>query len=251
MENTADQILSIIKTKLKGPSFEAQELYEILKKSEHDLLLSTFRWRLYQLKSLGKIESIGRGKYSLARHSPFSIELNSKLQNIAKDIKKEFPYANYCLWSSDVLNEFTIHQPTVGFAIIEVEKDAISGVFSFLKEQHQSVFLNPKEKEINLYLDSDNKSLVVKTLNQRSPTEKSKTLKFPVPKLEKILIDLLVDTDLFSFYQGSELKSIWREAFNKYSINQSTLNNYAKKRYVQDQSFTLINEIKSLDKGNI
>lgn len=251
MENTADQMLSVIKTKLKGPSFEAQELYELLKKSENDLLLSTFRWRLHQLKILGKIESIGRGQYSLAKHSQFSIDLNSKLQNIAKELKKEFPYANYCIWSSDILNEFTIHQPTISFAIIEVEKDAIEGVFSFLKEQHQSVFLNPKEKEINLYLGSDNKSLIVKTLVQRSPIEKSKASKFPAPKLEKILIDLLADTDLFSFYQGSELKNIWREAFNKYSINQSTLNNYAQKRYVQDQAFTLVNEIKSLDRGNI
>ena len=251
MENTSDQILSVIKSKLKGPFFEAQELYEILRKSESDLPLSTFRWRLYRLKSLGKIESIGRGKYSLTKHSQFSIELNSKLQRIAKEVKKEFPYANYCLWSSDILNEFTIHQPMMSFAIVEVERDAVSAVFSFLKEKHRSVFLNPKEKEINLYLGNNNKSLIVKTLIQRSPTEKSKTSKFSIPKLEKILIDLLVDTDLVSFYQGSELKNIWREAFKKYSINQSTLNNYAKKRYVQDQAFNLINEIKSLDKGNI
>lgn len=251
MEKTADQILSIIKSKLKGPSFEAQELYEVLKKSENDLLLSTFRWRLHQLKTLGKIESIGRGQYSLAKHSQFSIDLNSKLQSIAKKLKKEFPFANYCLWSSDVLNEFTIHQPAMSFAIIEVEKDALSAVFSFLKDEHQSVFLNPKEKEINLYLGSDNKSLIVKTLVQRSPIEKGKHKKFPVPKLEKILIELLAHTDLFSFYQGSELKNIWREAFNKYSINQSTLNNYARKRCVQEEANALVNEIKSINKGII
>lgn len=251
MENTADQILSVIKTKLKGPSFEAQELYELLKKSENDLLLSTFRWRLHQLKTLGKIESVGRGKYSIAKRSKFNIGLNNKLQNISKEIKKEFPYANFCIWSSDILNEFTIHQPTMNFVIVEVEKDALTGVFSYLKEHHQNVLLNPSEKEMNLYLGNDNKSVIVKTLIQRAPTEKSELSKFPVPKIEKILVDLLVDTDLFSLYQGSELKNIWRETFKKYSINQSTLNSYAKKRYVQDKAFTLVNEIKSLIKGNI
>lgn len=243
MKSDTNNTLTFIKSKFAMRSFKAQELYEALKQSEENLPLSTFRWRLYYLKASGQIESRARGEYALKSHEKYENKLEVKLYNIAKEIQKQFPYARFCAWSSDLLHQFTIHQPSTGFNIIEVEKDAVEGVFSFLHEHHQNVFLNPTKKEIDLYLLNDKKSLVVKTLLQRAPVATDLTAKTLVPKFEKILIDLLVDTDLFSIYQESELKNIWREVFRRYAINISTLNNYAKRRKVDNKAHQLIKEL--------
>lgn len=247
MKSEVKNTLTLIKSKFANRSFMSKELYELAKELENELLLSTFRWRLHNLKASGEIESRGRGQYSLASHDKFKIELKLKLQKIFKELTQEFPYASFCTWSSDLLNEFTIHQPTMSFNIIEIEKDAIEGVFSYLKEHHQNVLLNPTKKEINLYLSSDNKSLIVKTLLQRAPIEKDSSTKISVPKIEKILVDLIADSDFFSLYQGSELKNIWREVFKKYTVNISTLNNYAKRRKVNGQTYQYIKELESLN----
>lgn len=242
MRSDINNTLTLIKSKFAKKSFMARELYEAIRQSEENLPLSTLRWRLHSLKASGEIETLARGTYALTRHEKFENKLEEKLSSISKEIHKQFPYARFCSWSSDILNQFTIHQPSVSFSIIEVEKDAIEGVFSFLQEQHQNVFLNPTKKEIDLYLFNQQKSIIVKILLQRAPLAIDLD-KNPIPKFEKILVDLLADTDLFSMYQGSELKNIWKEVCNKYVINISTFNNYAKRRKVDEKVHHLIKEL--------
>jgi len=243
MRSDISNTLTLIKSKFAEKSFMTRELYEAIRQSEENLPLSTLRWRLHSLKASGEIESLARGTYALTRHEKFENKLGAKLCSISKEIHEQFPYARFCTWSSEILNQFTIHQPSISFNIIEVEKDAIEGVFSFLQEHHQNVFLNPTKKEIDHYLLNQQKSIIVKTLLQRAPLATDSTEKTPVPKFEKILVDLLADTDLFSMYQGSELKNIWREVCNKYVINISTFNNYAKRRKVDEKAHLLIKEL--------
>jgi hypothetical protein len=242
MKKEIEITLNTIKDKLSGVSFTAQRLLEVLKISEPALPISTLRWRLHSLKNAGKIESPARGMYTLSKHEKFEASLESGLYQIAKEIKKQFPYARFCIWPSNILNQFTTHQPSSYFNIVEVEKDAIEGVFSHLQQNHKNVFLNPSKKEIDYYISGQSKTLIVKTLYQRAPLATDKTGKHPFPKFEKILVDLIAEPNIFSVYQGSELKNIWREVCQRYAINVSTLNNYAKRRKVEGKVDQLIRE---------
>lgn len=242
MKHDLENTLHAIKSKFSKHSFTVQGLHEAIRQSEKNLPLSTLRWRLHSLKARGEIESLARGTYALTRHQKFENKLEEKLCSISNEIHNQFPYARFCTWSSNLLNEFTIHQPWVSFNIIEVEKDAIGGAFSFIQKHHQNVFLNPTKKEMDLYLVNQQKPIIIKTLLQRAPLVINLE-KIPVPKFEKILVDLLADTDLFLMYQGSELENIWREVCNKYVINISTLNNYAKRRRVDEKAQKLITEL--------
>lgn len=246
MKKDLESTLNTIKKSLESQSFTAQKLLEIMKVTEPKLPLSTLRWRLYSLKSAGKIESLARGIYTLSKHEQFEASLGPGLYQMAKEIRKQFPYARFCIWPSNLLNQFTTHQPSIFFNIVEVEKDAIEGVFSHLKQNHTNIFLNPNKKEIDYYLSSQSKSIIVKTLYQRAPLTTDQTKNNPFPKFEKILVDLIAEPDIFSIYQGSELRNIWREVCQKYSINLSTLNNYAKRRKVEGKVDQLIRELKLL-----
>ena len=50
-----------------------------------------------------------------------------------------------------------------------------------------------------------------------------------LPTIEKIMVDLFKDDELFAPYQGAELQNIFQEFFYTYNINQSTLRQYTNK----------------------
>ncbi len=245
MKKDLEITFATIKNKFKDRSFTVQQLHEALSTKEPKLLRTTLGWRLYSLKASGKIESLARGRYAQTRHHPFELKLDLDFNKISRKIRKQFPYASFCAWPSSFLNQFTIHQPSVSFYLIEVEKEAMESVFSFLQEHHKNVFLNPTKKEIDLYLLNRPKSIIVKTLIQRSPMFTDPLHGNQIPKLEKILVDLLADPDIFFIYQGTELENIWRECFRKYAVNRSTLYNYAKRRLVLEKVHKLVRKLES------
>lgn len=234
MKKKLELTLKIAKAKFGSQKFTTSQLHDFLKADDSNIVLSTVRWRLSSLKSLGKIEAVARGTYRLSDREQFGKHLSPELYKIAKELQKEFPYADFCIWSTDLLNEFMVHQPSVSFIIIEVEKDALESVFSFLQTGHKNIFLSPTKKEIDLYLLSKGRSVILKSLIKRSPIKFDAEKLSPMPRLEKILVDITSEPNLFSLYQGSELESIWKEAFHKYAINYSSLQTYAKRRNVLD-----------------
>jgi hypothetical protein len=50
------------------------------------------------------------------------------------------------------------------------------------------------------------------------------------PGIEKILVDLYCDKELFYSYQDDELSNIWTNIFKKYMVNKSTLFSYSRRR---------------------
>ena len=70
-------------------------------------------------------------------------------------------------------------------------------------------------------------AIIVKNLNSESPTVKES--KIVVPMLEKMLVDMLIDENLFSAQQG-ELDYIFKSAYKKFTINESKMKRYASRR---------------------
>ena len=66
----------------------------------------------------------------------------------------------------------------------------------------------------------------------------------PVPTLEKILVDAAGDREL-NFAQGSELYTIFENAFSMHNINTSRLFRYAARRNRKEYIKEIINTIES------
>ena len=131
---------------------------------------------------------------------------------------------------------------------LEQFQQAVS-VFSFLQETKNNVFLNPNRYEVETYLLTGRNNIIVKNLLAESPIQLKD--KIYVPKIEKIMVDLFTDKDLFVMYQGKELANIFEAFFESYSINQSTLNRYATKRKVKERLMNFLIEQTSIDKEKI
>ncbi|PRO65860.1 DUF6577 family protein [Alkalicoccus urumqiensis] len=238
-----------MKERFKNKSFTSQDLYQFYLKYEPKLKQNTFRWRIYTLKQAGIISSVKRGTYRLESKKAFSPLINLSLKRMYNKIKVNFPYIEVSIWETNWLADYMIHQPRTDNIIIEVDKEAVEAVFALFQETKSNVFLNPNKHDVETYLMTGKRNIVVKNLVVESPIQLQD--KIYVPKIEKIIVDLFVDKDLFIMYQGQELANIYEAFFETYSINQSTLNRYATKRKVKERLIDFIIKQTSIDKNNI
>lgn len=171
----------------------------------------------------------------------FIPEIHPKLIKLDQLLKKNFPFLNYCLWSTSLFNEFMLHQPGKIFLLVEVEKDATDSVFYLLKEAKYSVFINPEKELLNKYLPEDKEVWIIKSLVTEAPVQIIKGIK--TTTLEKLLVDLYTDTDILDAQQGAEKNRIFEEAFNKYAINENKLLRYAARRRKKEQIDNYLNKV--------
>lgn len=206
----------------------------------------TFRRLLYALEKQQVIISIGAGLY-MFQHSPYSLGKvkfapvpSSKIVEIDSIVQKSFPYLDYLIWDTRLLHEFMAHQPGQWQVILDVENDACESVFNSLIAQFPGkVFLDPDRTAFERYILNTAESIIVSPLITQSPRIISSGV--PMPKLEKILVDIFADQDLFFVFHGHELSLIYENVFSAYLVNEKTLFRYAGRRKTADTLRTFIN----------
>ena len=213
--------------------FSREELFDFFRYFEPDLKEGTFGWRIYDLKNRNIIKTLKRGVYVISFKPGYKPVISPNLLRIAKQLSERFNEIDHSIWETAWLNEFAQHQINRSALIVEIEKGFEESLYYELKEfGHRDLFLNPDEKEIDFYIAESNQPVIVKNLLTRSPVLKrtEKKIKFYVPTLEKILVDLFAEEKLFYYVQGSELIHIYENAITSYTINFTKLFSYAKRR---------------------
>ncbi|MHC1777189.1 MAG: DUF6577 family protein [Lentimicrobium sp.] len=225
-----DFITEQLKKEFKGrESFSREELFDFYRHFEPELKETTFRWRIYHLKNKQVITTISRGLFTLSFKPVFKPDVEDTERKIFLKLEKQFPSLKLCIWSTKIVNEFMLHIPGKFITILQVEKEAIEPVYSFLKDQSfRSVFIQPEEKEIERYIYETETAIVLQPIVSKSPTQKVK--KVATTTLEKLIVDLYCDKKLFAAFQGSEFVHIINNAYKRYSIDFTKLFHYAKRR---------------------
>ncbi len=182
---------------------------------------------LSRLKKEGIISAPSRGIYEFDSKILFQPEISNELKKIFTEIKHRFPYIAFCVWDSIWLNDFMRHQPFKQYVVIEVEKEACESVFGFLNETMNNVFLNPDEEIFDRYIRNLDQVIIVKRLLSEAPLMKVE--KVVIPALEKLLVDMLIDAELFSAQQN-EKEFIMSNAMDKFTLNELKMYRYALRR---------------------
>ncbi len=224
--------------------FETKDIIDFYKQFEKEIKPTTINWRVYTLVQEGVLQRIGRGKFRLGKGKKYIPEISSLTKSLFKKIKKEFPYAKFCVWNTSVLNEFMLHQPNRFFLLVETDKEITNSVFYFLREIKKSVFIEPTIDLLQKYIVNDKEVVVIKPLVSEAPTQKIK--KIETATLEKILVDIFCDDVIFSAQQGAEKRTIFEEAFEKYTINQSKMLRYADRRRKKLELIQFVKTISNL-----
>ncbi|MAT45479.1 MAG: hypothetical protein CL609_24385 [Anaerolineaceae bacterium] len=222
------------------------ELWDFYYLRNPDLTEQAFRRILYSLEKEGRIIPIGAGIYGLlnpflsSNKKKFVPNLSPTAEELSLEVSEYYPYTQYITWETRVLHEFMTHQPGQNQIILEIEKEATESVFNKLKEQQfRNIFLEPDSVIFERYIIDSPESILLLHLVTQSP--KIKTKGVVSARLEKILVDIFSDEDLFFTFHGQEMINIFENAFSMYWINLKTLFRYAGRRKVVEKLKYFIN----------
>jgi DNA-binding Lrp family transcriptional regulator len=213
--------------------FETKDIVDFYKQFEKNVKPTTINWRVYTLVQEGVLQRIGRGKFKLGEGRKFIPEISSVTKSIFKKLKAEFPYANFCVWNTSVVNEFMQHQPGRYFLLVETNKETANSVFYFLREIKKPVFIDPTGDILEKYIVNEKEAVIIKSLISEAPTQNINEVE--TATIEKMLVDIFCDDVIFSAQQGAEKRTIFKEAFTKYTINQSKMLRYADRRRKKEE----------------
>lgn len=236
MDNTLEN--RIITYFEKDESLSREELLKVILTDFPNWKESTINVYLSKLKKKGVIKNPSRGVYSLNNGETFHPVIDINLKKSFNKIKKEYPHINFCIWNTKWLNDVMRHQPFKQYQIIEVEKDAAEQVFNTLNEKVKNVFLNPDTEIFERYINNTEDAVIIKYLVSEAPLNKVNNV--VIPTLEKLLVDMLIDVDIFSAQQG-EIEFIYITAFSKFQINRNKMKRYAFRRNREEKVEELTN----------
>jgi hypothetical protein len=201
---------------------------DFYKNLEPSISTNAVNLRIHNLVKSGILQRKGYGLYALGIESRFIPTLGDEMEALYLKLNTKFPFLSFCIWDTFFINEFMLHQPAKHYILIETEPEAQEAVFYFLKQLYNPVFLNPDNKTLSLYASDYQLSYLVTHLVTEAPLQEINTI--PTVTIEKMLVDIFCDQDIFIAQQGEEMSVIFREAFSKYTINSSKLLRYSGRR---------------------
>lgn len=208
------------------------ELYNYFKDTEGELKKSTFGWRIYDLKKQNILRQIKQGWYSLNTKPVYVPFIGDVLEKMATIYIENYTDARFCVWDTNWINEFSVHQFNREEYLFETEKDLQESVAHTLSDNgFRNILWGLRGTHVS-FVNSVN-PIIVLPLISRAPLQQIQSEKgheISVPTLEKMLVDVFDDNRIFHFVQGSEMERIFENAFNRYSINLTTFFAYGKRR---------------------
>ena len=241
IENTKLNI-DKIRAHFKGKNtFGSSDILLFYKGLEPNVKATTINWRVYNLVKMGVLSRIGRGMFTLDGGNNFVPQISSNTKKIYGKLQRQFPFLQICIWHTSILNELMLHQPGRFYTIVEVEKDAVENVFYFLKEYKVNVFLDPSADILSRYASGEKEITIVKSLVSEAPTQNIN--KVQTITIEKMLVDIFCEQTIFASQQGGEMQTIFKNAFEKYTINESKMLRYADRRRKKESFDTYLNKV--------
>ena len=177
-----DLLKNEIEKKLKGHQqyFSREDLRNLVP----EVHLGTFNKYLVDFGKEGILYGTGRGWYSFIKQS---FELDQRpVKKIIVAMEKKYPLLSFSVWSTEQLRSFAHHMLARFVTFVYVNRDAMGGVYDFLKDTGYDVWLNPRGNDARKFSIGE-KTVVIR------PTITREHSSGHAADIEKILVDLLVE----------------------------------------------------------
>ena len=220
--------------------FTRKELIANFKSDDQIDTPGTFSEQLNRLLKSGQLVRVERGVYKLPddARKDFSVVCSEEMRQINQQIKKQFPFVDYCLWPVSTLMPYMHHIPNLNLLFVDVEREVAESVFNLLNaENNKRVFLLPSLTDFERYINTNN-AIIIRPLVSESPLQLVEGIN--TPAIEKMLVDIVGDIE-FSFLQGSEINYVYTTIFERHNVNKNKLLRYATRRGRKEEVEQLIN----------
>lgn len=207
--------------------FTRKDYYDAYREKHGEKTQDALDYALRREVAAGNIVHVGRNQYAYAKEKRlYTYEYSDAAGQVAVEIQKEYPQVDFRIFELIQLNAFVNHLYAHNTIFVSVENDAIDFVFDSLRDKYPGrIMLKPKVDEYFRYLVDD--QIVV----LRLPSESPKGIDAPwKSRLEKILVDIMVDKLLTQIVSESEYDAIFLQAFERYLVDTSAMLRYANRK---------------------
>ena len=187
--------------------FSRKELIANLKSQNQLENPASLSEQLNRLLRSGQLIRLEHGIYTLPdkTKNDFSIVCSEEMKRINQQLKNQFPFATYCIWPGSTLLPYMHHLPSLGFMLIDVEREVAESVFNLLNSNSSKrIYLMPSLTDFERYINT-NEAVIIRSLISESPLQLVNGIYTPL--VEKILVDIVGDVE-FSFLQGVEINYV-------------------------------------------
>ena len=213
--------------------FTKNDLLDYYLQTEKSVNNNTLLYRIAKLKKDNIIKSIGKGIYLITNKKIFQPEPDNLMQKMKKIFSSTYADINYCIWKSNSLYSFMLHQPFTSFYVFEVEKDILKETFNLFKDNGLNAYYQPTEEIVDDYLSYAKNAIIIKPLISKSPIYLSKSVN--MASIEKILADIYYDREIYPVFNLSEQKNIFENINENYVLNFSKLFTYSGRRSAKNE----------------
>jgi len=150
--------------------FTRKELIAYFEKQEKAVSPNALSIQLDRLLKKNELIRLERGVYGLPTTSKksFMAFVSDEIKQLNLQLKTQFPFVNFCVWSSKTIAPYMHHIPNLNYTYIDVERDVTESVFDFLNNNSSvRIFLCPDQDNFSRYINGT-ESIIVRTLNIRS-----------------------------------------------------------------------------------
>lgn len=229
--NLKDLLKHEIDKKLKGRQqyFSREDLRDIVP----DVRIGTLNKYLVDFGNEGILRGAGRGWYSFIKQ-PFELDQRPVEKMIAA-MERKYPLLSFSVWSTEQLKSFAHHMLSRFVTFIYVHRDAMSGVYDFLKDSGYDVWLNPRGNDARKFIIGE-KTVVIRPTITRGRSSGH------AADVEKILVDLLVEASDLRLIDEDDHSRILENVLAAGRVDVGALLSYAKRRKLMTK--VLIERIK-------
>jgi len=189
---------------------------------------ASLKVKLQWLLTSGEIVRVGRNAYCVADGGlhKYRHDYSELSENVSSMIQENHPHLDFTVFELVQLNEFVNHLLAHNILFVSVESDLCNFIFDTLKSAYQGkVLLNPDVDTFHQYWSSD--MILIRRMVTESPRDREKPW---AVKLEKLLVDIVAEPLVAASVSESEYPDIFRNAFEKYAVDESCMFRYARRR---------------------
>lgn len=222
-------------------SFTTDDIADFYSDINPEIPKTTVNWRVYELIQKGIIQRVYRGVFTLGKMVVYSPQLDNRSNIISKTLVKHFPFIDYCIWDTRLINEFAHHQISMNYLILEVEREVLDSVCNLLRKDIKQIVKHSNDDIFYDIIETLDSPIIIKPLVSESPVqviENTKTV-----TVEKLLVDIIADKQLLSIPEN-ETHKIVQNAFERYTVNKSKLFRYAWRRGKKEEINNILKTIK-------
>jgi len=188
----------------------------------------TVIWNVNDLVRQGKAARFGRGVYGFMPKARFSPAIGETAERACTLLRDKFKYLNVTVTDTGVLAQFMNLQPFATVVVIETLKSAAGAVMSALRREGVDAYAKKDFALLEAYISSSQPFVIRPELSVNPKLPQKANVR--VASLEKILVDLVCDEDIYGQYQGEELQNIYSNATGAYAVNYTQMLKYATAR---------------------